>query len=87
MTHTSACRVRRCSSTTPACKSAHRAPVGGHRSLTSVGMTLDIAHLHIAAHDMGFDYLDAVAEAAPWVVHLHANDSCIPPRHRLRRRT
>ncbi|MEZ4836432.1 MAG: TIM barrel protein [Caldilineaceae bacterium] len=41
----------------------------------SVGMTLDIAHLHIAAHDMGFDYLDAVAEAAPWVVHLHANDN------------
>lgn len=41
----------------------------------SVGMTLDIAHLHIAAHDMGFDYLNAVAEAAPWVVHLHANDN------------
>lgn len=41
----------------------------------SVGMTLDIAHLHIAAHDMGFDYLAAVTEAAPWVVHLHANDN------------
>jgi sugar phosphate isomerase/epimerase len=41
----------------------------------AVGMTLDIAHLHIAAHDMGFSYLDAVAEAAPWVVHLHANDN------------
>lgn len=41
----------------------------------TVGMTLDIAHLHIAAHDMGFDYLAAVAEAAPWVVHLHANDN------------
>ncbi len=41
----------------------------------AVGMTLDIAHLHIAAHDMGFDYLDAVAEAAPWVRHLHANDN------------
>ncbi len=41
----------------------------------AVGMTLDIAHLHIAAHDMGFDYLDAVSEAAPWVVHLHANDN------------
>jgi sugar phosphate isomerase/epimerase len=41
----------------------------------AVAMTLDIAHLHIAAHDMGFDYLDAVAEAAPWVRHLHANDN------------
>lgn len=41
----------------------------------AVGMTLDIAHLHIAAHDMGFDYLDAVSEAAPWVRHLHANDN------------
>lgn len=41
----------------------------------NVGMTLDIAHLHIAAHDMGFDYLAAVKEAAPWVRHLHANDN------------
>lgn len=41
----------------------------------AVGMTLDIAHLHIAAHDMGFDYLEAVEQAAPWVCHLHANDN------------
>jgi sugar phosphate isomerase/epimerase len=41
----------------------------------AVGMTLDIAHLHIAAHDLGFDYLGAVTEAAPWVRHLHANDN------------
>jgi sugar phosphate isomerase/epimerase len=41
----------------------------------AVGMTLDIAHLHIAAHDLGFDYLEAVQEAAPWVRHLHANDN------------
>jgi sugar phosphate isomerase/epimerase len=41
----------------------------------AVGMTLDIAHLHIAAYDMGFDYLNAVTEAAPWVRHLHANDN------------
>lgn len=41
----------------------------------AVGMTLDVAHLHIAAHDMGFDYLDAVEQAAPWVRHLHANDN------------
>jgi sugar phosphate isomerase/epimerase len=41
----------------------------------AVGMTLDIAHLHIAAHDLGFDYLQAVEQAAPWVRHLHANDN------------
>lgn len=33
----------------------------------NVAMTLDIAHLHIAAHDMGFDYLAAIEQAAPWV--------------------
>jgi sugar phosphate isomerase/epimerase len=41
----------------------------------NIGMTLDIAHLHIAAHDLGFDYLEAVEQAAPWVKHLHANDN------------
>lgn len=41
----------------------------------NAALTLDIAHLHIAAHDMGFDYLDAVSEAAPWTKHLHANDN------------
>lgn len=41
----------------------------------AVGMTLDVAHLHIAAHDLDFDYLEAVSQAAPWVRHLHANDN------------
>ncbi|MCL4860320.1 MAG: sugar phosphate isomerase/epimerase [Caldilineaceae bacterium] len=41
----------------------------------NIAMTLDIAHLHIAAHDMGFDYLAAVSEAGPWVRHLHVNDN------------
>ena len=41
----------------------------------AVGMTLDIAHLYIAANDMDFDYLEAVEQAAPWVRHLHANDN------------
>lgn len=41
----------------------------------NIALTLDIAHLHIAAHDLGFDYLDAVSEAAPWTKHLHANDN------------
>lgn len=41
----------------------------------NVALTLDIAHLHIAANDMGFDYLHAVEIAAPWVKHLHVNDN------------
>lgn len=41
----------------------------------NVAMTLDVAHLHIAVYDLGFDYLSAVSEAAPWVKHLHANDN------------
>jgi sugar phosphate isomerase/epimerase len=41
----------------------------------NIAMTLDIAHLHIAAHDMGFDYLEAIRQAAPWVRHLHVNDN------------
>jgi sugar phosphate isomerase/epimerase len=41
----------------------------------NVAMTLDIAHLHIAAHTLEFDYLEAVEKAAPWVKHLHANDN------------
>jgi sugar phosphate isomerase/epimerase len=41
----------------------------------NVGMTLDLAHLHIAAHTIGFDYLAAVSQAAPWVRHLHLNDN------------
>ena len=31
----------------------------------NIGMTLDLAHLHIAAHTVGFDYLEAVEQAAP----------------------
>lgn len=41
----------------------------------NIGMTLDIAHLHIAAYDTGFDYLAAIETAAPWVRHLHVNDN------------
>jgi sugar phosphate isomerase/epimerase len=40
-----------------------------------VGMTLDVAHLYLAAHDLGFPYLEAVSEAAPWVRHIHATDN------------
>jgi sugar phosphate isomerase/epimerase len=41
----------------------------------AVGLTLDIAHLYIAAHDMAFDYLASVSAAAPWTRHLHVNDN------------
>jgi sugar phosphate isomerase/epimerase len=41
----------------------------------NVGMALDVGHLYIAAHDLGFDYLEAVRVAAPWVKHLHVSDN------------
>ncbi|MFQ5406896.1 MAG: sugar phosphate isomerase/epimerase family protein [Anaerolineales bacterium] len=41
----------------------------------NVAMTLDVAHLHLAASALDFDCLKAVAEAAPWVKHLHVNDN------------
>lgn len=41
----------------------------------NIRMTLDLAHLYLAANDLGFDYLAAIAEAAPWVCHLHVNDN------------
>ncbi len=41
----------------------------------NAGMTLDLAHLHLATHALGVDYLDEVALAAPWVRHLHVNDN------------
>lgn len=41
----------------------------------NVGMTLDVAHLFLAANAIGFDYLEAIRQAAPWVRHLHVNDN------------
>jgi len=41
----------------------------------NVGMALDVGHLYIAAHDLGFDYLEAVGVAAPWIKHLHVSDN------------
>ncbi|MFN8443160.1 MAG: sugar phosphate isomerase/epimerase [Caldilineaceae bacterium] len=42
----------------------------------NIGMTFDLGHLHIAANDLGFDYLQNVEIAAPWVKHLHISDNC-----------
>ncbi|MCP4211468.1 MAG: sugar phosphate isomerase/epimerase [Halieaceae bacterium] len=44
----------------------------GHPNL---GLTLDFAHLYVAANACGFDYLEAVRQAAPYVRHLHGNDN------------
>ncbi len=41
----------------------------------SVGITLDLGHLHLAARALGEDYLEAISTAAPWVCHLHINDN------------
>jgi sugar phosphate isomerase/epimerase len=42
---------------------------------SAIGLCLDLAHLHLATHALGDNYLAAVQEAAPWVRHLHCNDN------------
>lgn len=41
----------------------------------NLGLTLDFAHLFLAANYCGFDYLEAIRQAAPYVRHLHGNDN------------
>lgn len=41
----------------------------------SVAMCLDFGHLLLASRAVGFNYMDAISEAAPWVRHLHLNDN------------
>lgn len=41
----------------------------------NVGMTLDLAHLFLAANAVPFDYLEAVSQAAPVTRHIHLNDN------------
>ncbi len=41
----------------------------------NVGITLDLAHLHLATQALGDDYLEAISAAAPWVRHVHINDN------------
>jgi sugar phosphate isomerase/epimerase len=40
-----------------------------------LGLTLDLGHLFLAAHQCGFDYLQAIRQAAPYVRHLHVSDN------------
>jgi sugar phosphate isomerase/epimerase len=41
----------------------------------NVAMTLDFGHLYIASKVLGFDYLPAISNAAPWIKHLHVSDN------------
>ena len=40
-----------------------------------VGICLDIGHAYLAAAYLGFDYLSAIRDVAPRVVHLHLSDN------------
>ena len=41
----------------------------------NLGITLDLGHLFLAAKQCGFDYLEAIRQAAPYVRHLHVSDN------------
>ena len=41
----------------------------------NVAMTLDFGHLFIASKIAGFEYFQAIKEAAPWTKHLHISDN------------
>ena len=41
----------------------------------NVGLTLDLGHLYLAANQCGFDFLEAVRQAAPYARHVHASDN------------
>jgi sugar phosphate isomerase/epimerase len=41
----------------------------------NLGMTLDLGHLILAANVCGFDYLEAIRQAAPHVRHIHGHDN------------
>jgi sugar phosphate isomerase/epimerase len=41
----------------------------------NLGLTLDLGHLILAANVCGFDYLEALREAAPHVRHIHGHDN------------
>ena len=40
-----------------------------------VGITLDVGHAYLASRYYGFDFLKAVAKAAPFVRHIHLHDN------------
>jgi sugar phosphate isomerase/epimerase len=40
-----------------------------------VGITLDVGHAYLASKYYGFDFLEAVSRAAPYVRHIHLHDN------------
>jgi sugar phosphate isomerase/epimerase len=41
----------------------------------NLGLTLDLGHLWVTANLCGFDYLEAILQAAPYVRHIHGHDN------------
>ena len=41
----------------------------------NMGLALDFGHLFLAANYCGFDYLEAIRQAAPYIRHLHGSDN------------
>lgn len=41
----------------------------------NVGMTFDFAHAYLAANRFGFDFLDSVRLAKPYIRHIHVQDN------------
>jgi len=41
----------------------------------NIALALDVGHLFVAANQLGFDFLEAIQEASPWVRHLHLSDN------------
>lgn len=41
----------------------------------NLGITLDLGHLYVAANLLGFDFLEAVRQAAPHLRHIHSHDN------------
>lgn len=41
----------------------------------NVGITLDVGHGYLAAGHYGFNFLDAIGEAVPYIKHVHLHDN------------
>lgn len=52
----------------------------------NVGITLDVGHGYLAAKHYGFNFLDAVKEAAPYIKHVHLHDNFGNPSTSLERK-
>ncbi len=41
----------------------------------NVGITLDFGHAYLTARHLGYDFLEAIELAAPYIVHVHVHDN------------